>query len=80
MSSGDYLKMQGAGMRVSNASFEHIYELWSLAFVTSKYLNCFFGFVGFCFGFFFFLFSKGCKGVSQKIGTMALANVNSLCE
>lgn len=54
MSSGDYLKMQGAGMRVSNALFEYIYEIWSLAFVTSKHLNCFLFLVllGFALGFF----------------------------
>lgn len=69
-------------MRVSNALFEHIYVLWSWAFVAPKHLNCsllFFCFVGFWFGFFFLLL-KGCKGVSQRIGIMALTNGNSLCE
>lgn len=59
MSSGDYLKMQDAGMRVSNALFEHIYELWSLAFVTSKHLNCslfFLVLLGFALFFFFCFF------------------------
>lgn len=69
-------------MRVSNALFEHIYVLWSLAFVTSNHLNCsliFFVLLG--FGLFFFsLFLKGCKGGSQRIGIMALTNGNRLCE
>lgn len=47
-------------MRVLSALFEHIYVFWSLAFVTSKRLNCSLSFWG-CFGWVFFAF-KGCAG------------------